>query len=158
MVEFNRVNFFPIKKKIFSIDITKLINDFVIQYEIKDTFEILDISSIDYIKSNSILFLKQEFDLKDIDIDFLIIITDDEKTYNNLKFRNKVLIKNHNDVYNFLLNQLFLHEDCLDFLDEFIFKNGSHISKFAIVHESAIIQKNCIIERRGDRKKCINQT
>lgn len=147
MIEFNRVNFFPLKKKIFSIDITKLINDFVIQYEIKDTFEILDISSIDYIKSNSILFLKHELDLKDINIDFLIVITDDKKTYNSLKIKNKVLINNQNEVYNFLLNQLFLHEDCLDFSDEFIFKDGSYISKFATVHESTTIQKNCVIGR-----------
>lgn len=147
MIEFNRVNFFPLKKKISSIDIIKLINDFVFKYEIKDIFDILDISSIDYIKSNSILFLKQEFDLKDIDIDFLIIITDDEKTYNNLKIKNRILIKNHNEVYNFLLNQLFLHEDCLDFFDDFILKDGSYISKFSTVHESSIIQKNCIIGR-----------
>ena len=147
MIEFNRVNFFPLKKKISSIDIIKLINDFVFKYEIKDIFDILDISSIDYIKPNSILFLKQEFDLKDIDIDFLIIITDDEKTYNNLKIKNRILIKNHNEVYNFLLNQLFLHEDCLDFFDDFILKDGSYISKFSTVHESSIIQKNCIIGR-----------
>ena len=56
---------------------------------------------------------------------------------NNLKLKNKILIKNHNEVYNFLLNQLFLHEDCLDFLDDFDFKNGSYISKFSKIDESA---------------------
>ena len=147
MIEFNRVNFFPLKKKISSNDITKLLNNFIIQYEIKDVFEILDISSIDYKRSNSILFLKYEHDLKDINIEFLLIITDNEDTYTNLKIKNKVLIKNYNEVYNFLLNQLFLHEDCLDFSDEFIFKNGSYISKFSTIHESSTIQKNCVIGR-----------
>ena len=147
MIKFNRVNFFPLKKKISSIEITKIINNYVIQYEIKDTFDIFDISSIDYIKSNSILFLNHEFVLKDINIDFLIVITDDEKTYNNLKIENKILINNQNEVYNFLLNQLFLHEDCLNFSDELVFIDGSYISKFATVHKSTTIQKNCIIGR-----------
>ena len=35
----------------------------------------------------------------------------------------------------------------LDFSDEFILKDGSHISKFAKVDDTAIIQKNCTIGR-----------
>ena len=58
MLNFNRLNFFPLKNKLSSSEIPKLIQDYVIDYEITDIFDIIDISSIDYKKSNSILFLK----------------------------------------------------------------------------------------------------
>ena len=147
MVNFNRINFFPLKNIFSSIGIPNLIQDYVFKFEIKDNFDILDISSIDYKKSNSILFLKDNFDTKNIDIESLLVITDNEKTFNNLKIKNKILIKKYNEVYTFLLNKMFLHEDCLEFTDEFLFINGSHISKFATIDESATIQKNCIIGR-----------
>lgn len=147
MIEFDRLNFFPLKKKFSSSDIPKIVNDFVIQDEIEDNFDILDISSIDYKKSNSILFLKNEFNFNDINLDLLLVITDNEKIYNNLEIKNKVLINNYNEVYNILLNKIFYHEDCLDFLDDFILKDGSYISKFSKIHETSIIQKNCIIGR-----------
>ena len=66
---------------------------------------------------------------------------------NQLKIENKILIKNNNKVYNFLLNQIFIHDDCSDYQDDFILKNGSYISKFSKIDPSAIIQKNCIIGR-----------
>ena len=61
MIEFKRINFFPLKNKFSSSDIPKLIQDHLIDFEINDIFNIMDISSIDYLKSNSILFLKQDF-------------------------------------------------------------------------------------------------
>ena len=147
MIEFERINFFPLKNKFSSSYIPSLIEDFVIKNEIEDFFDIVDISSIECKKSNSILFLKHELDLKDINLDFLLIITDNEKIYDNLEIKNKILINNYNKVYNILLNEIFLHEDCLDFLDEFTLIDGSYISKYAKIHESAIIQKNCTIGR-----------
>ena len=41
MVKFDRINFFPLKNKFSSIDIPNLIQDYVIQYEIKDNYDIL---------------------------------------------------------------------------------------------------------------------
>ena len=61
MIEFKRVNFFPLKNKYSSSYIPKLIQDNLIEIEIYDNFNILDISSTDYLKSNSILFLKNDF-------------------------------------------------------------------------------------------------
>ena len=147
MIEFKRINFFPLKNKFSSSDIPKLIQDHLIDFEINDIFNIMDISSIDYLKSNSILFLKQDLEFKEIDLDFLLIITDSETTYKNLKSNNKILINNFNDVYNSLLNKIFFNEDSLDFPDEFILKDGSNISKFAKIDDTAIIQKNCIVGR-----------
>ena len=147
MIDFKRVNFFPLKNKYSSSHIPKLIQDNLIKIEINDNFNILDISSTDYLKSNSILFLKNDFEFKEFDLDFLLIITDSEKIYENLKSKNKILVNNHNDVYNLLLNKIFFNEDSLDYSDEFILKDGSHISKFAKIDDTAIIQKNCTIGR-----------
>ena len=147
MIEFKRVNFFPLKNKYSSSYIPKLIQDNLIEIEINDNFNILDISSTDYLKSNSILFLKNDFEFQEFDLDFLLIITDSEKIYKNLKSKNKILVNNHNDVYNLLLNKIFFNEDSLDFSDEFILKDGSHISKFAKIDDTAIIQQNCTIGR-----------
>ena len=96
MLNFNRLNFFPLKNKLSSSEIPKLIQDYVIDYEITDIFDIIDISSIDYKKSNSILFLKKNSILKDINLEFLLIITDNENHYKNIVFKNKILISNHN--------------------------------------------------------------
>ena len=147
MLNFNRLNFFPLKNKFSSSEIPKLIQDYVIDYEITDIFDIVDISSIDYKKSNSILFLKKNSILKDINLEFLLIITDNENHYKNIVFKNKILISNHNKVYNSLLHTIFFNEDKLDFPDDFIIKEGSHISKFAKIDDSAVIQKNCVIGR-----------
>ena len=58
-----------------------------------------------------------------------------------------MLIKDNNKVYNFLLNQIFIHDDCLDYQDNFDLINGSYISKYSKIDPSAIINKNCIIGR-----------
>ena len=147
MIKFDRISFFPLKNKFSSIEIPKIIRDFAVMDDIKENFNILDISSIEYQKSNSILFLKQHFDSLVIDNNSILVITDNEKLYNELKINNKILVRNYDDVYHFLLNEIFFHEDNLEFSDEFIFKNGSHISKHSIIDDSAIIQKNCVIGR-----------
>jgi UDP-3-O-[3-hydroxymyristoyl] glucosamine N-acyltransferase len=147
MIKFTRENFFPLKNKFSSSEITKIIQDNIINYFINDIFDILDVSSIDHIRSHSILFLNHDLELKDSNLDFLLIITDNEKTYKNLHSNNKILVNNLNNVYNSLLNKIFLHEDSIDFFDDFILKEGSHISKFAKIDNTAIIQKNCIIGR-----------
>ena len=57
------------------------------------------------------------------------------------------MINNENEVYNFILNKIFIHDDSLEYKDHFEFKNGSYISKFAQIDDSAIIRENCIIGR-----------
>ena len=42
MLNFNRLNFFPLKNKLSSSEIPKLIQDYVIDYEITDIFDIID--------------------------------------------------------------------------------------------------------------------
>jgi UDP-3-O-[3-hydroxymyristoyl] glucosamine N-acyltransferase len=147
MIKFDRINFFPLKNKFSSIEITKIIRDFVIMNDVKDNFDILDISSDEHQKSNSILFINKNFNSLIIDATPILVITDNEKLYNNLKINNKILIKNYNEVYHFLLNEIFIHEDSIEFSDDFFFKNGSYISKYSLIDDSVRIQKNCVIGR-----------
>ena len=36
-----------------------------------------------------------------------------KKIYESIKFENLILLKKYNKVYNFLLNQIFIHDDCI---------------------------------------------
>ena len=51
------------------------------------------------------------------------------------------------------IKSIIYTEDCLDFSDDFTFKDGSHISKFATIHESVIIQKLYYWKRCREGKK-----
>ena len=46
MIKFDRISFFPLKNKFSSIEIPKIIRDFAVIYDIKENFNILDISSL----------------------------------------------------------------------------------------------------------------
>ena len=147
MIDFVRSNFFPLKNTFQSYEIDKMFQKYLIHSNINKKFEILDISSIDNIKSNSIFFLNKEIDISFENIENLLVITDNKKIYESIEVDNKILIKNYNKVYHFLLNQIFIHDDCPNYQDDFDLKNGSYISKFSKIDPSAIIHKNCIIGR-----------
>ena len=146
MIKFLRSDFFPLKNTLLSSDIDKMIERYVIHSSINKKFEIFDISSTNNIKSNSI-FLNKEIDISFKNNEKLLVISDNKKIYDSIKVENKMLIKDNNKVYNFLLNQIFIHDDCLDYQDNFDLINGSYISKYSKIDPSAIIQKNCVIGR-----------
>ncbi len=147
MIEFIRSNFFPLKNTLQSNDIDKMIKKYLVHSSINKKFEIFEISSPNNIKSNSIFFLNKEIDISFKNNEKLLIITDNKKIYETIDIENKILINNNNKVYQLLLNQIFIHDDCTDYQDDFEFKNGSYISKFSKIDISAIISKNCIIGR-----------
>ena len=147
MINFDRTKFFPLKNIFKCNDIKKLLNDYLINSDINNNFDILDISSSLNMKNNSIFFLFKEFSFPLDNYDSILFITPSEKIYNSLKVKNKLLIIKQNEVYNIILNEIFIHEDSLEYKDIFEFKNGSYISKFAKIDESAIIKENCIIGR-----------
>ena len=147
MINFVRSDFFPLKNTLLSSDIDKMIERYVIHSSINNKFDIFDISSTDNIKSNSIFFLNKEIDISIKNNEKLLVISDNKKIYDSIKTENKMLIKDNNKVYNFLLNQIFIHDDCSDYRDDFDIKNESYISKYSKIDTSAIIQKNCIIGR-----------
>ena len=147
MMKFVRSNFFPLKNTLQSNEIDKILKKYIIHSNINKKFEILDISSTDNIKSNSIFFLNKEIDIFLKNNEKILVITENKKIYESIEVENKILIKDNNKVYHFLLNKIFIHDDSLNYQDEFDLKNGSYISKFSKIDPSAIIQKNCIIGR-----------
>lgn len=147
MIEFIRSDFFPLKNKLQSSDIDKMVKKYLVHSSINKKFEIFDISSTDNIKSNSIFFLNKEVDISSKNSEKFLIISDNKKIYDSIKVENKMLIKDNNKVYNYLLNQIFIHDDCFDYQDDFDLKNGSYISKYSKIDSSATIQNNCVIGR-----------
>ncbi len=147
MIDFIRSNFFPLKNTLLSDEVDKIIQKYLIHSSINKKFEILDISSTDNFKSNSIFFLNKEIDISLKNNESLLIITDNKKIYESIHVENKLLIKNYSKVYHILLNKMFFHDDCLDYHDDLELINESYISKFSKIDPSVIIQKNCIIGR-----------
>ena len=147
MIEFIRSDFFPLKNTLQSSDIDKMVKKYLVHSSINKKFEIFDISSTDNIKSNSIFFLNKEVDISFKNSEKLLVISDNKKIYDSIKVENKILIKDSNKVYNYLLNQIFIHDDCFDYQDEFDLKNRSYISKYSKIDPSATIQNNCVIGR-----------
>ena len=147
MIEFIRSDFFPLKNTLQSNEMDKMLEKYLVHSSINNKFEIFDISSTNNIKSNSIFFLNKEIDISFKNNEKLLIITDNKKIYETIDIENKILINNNNKVYQLLLNQIFIHDDCPDYQDDFDLKYGSYISKYSKIDPSAIIHKNCSIGR-----------
>ena len=147
MINFDRSKFFPFKNKLNCIDLIKLLTNYLINSDIKSNFEILDISSSNNIRNNSLFFLFKDDNFSLDNSDSILVITCNKKIYHSLKVKNKLLVNNQNEVYNFIINKIFIHEDSLEYKDDFNFKGGSYISKYAKIDNSAIIRENCIIGR-----------
>lgn len=148
MYQFNRLNFFPLKKKICCSRINKILSLNLINEKVLKKFSINNVSSPKNLKKNSILFLNKEninFNLSEVNN--CNIITDKFEIFNNPKFESKHLVKDIDRAYNDILNFLFYHEDSINFNDDFINRNNSFISKYAKIHNSSLIYKNCIIGR-----------
>ncbi|MDB0034318.1 UDP-3-O-(3-hydroxymyristoyl)glucosamine N-acyltransferase [Alphaproteobacteria bacterium] len=147
MIDFDRSKFFPLKNIFNCNDIKKLLKNYLIDGNIDNNFEILDISSFNNIKNNSIFFLFNESNFSLDNSDTILVITYNKKIYDSVNAKNKFLINNQIEVYNLILNKIFIHDDSLEYKDDFEFKSGSYISKFAKIDESSIIRENCIIGR-----------
>ena len=145
MLSFKRINFFPLKKKYLLNELNLLIkNDIIYENYISD-FYIEDVSSLNSIRQNSILFLETDINLENLYSKNIHIYTDKENNKNY--YKNITIVKNLNTIYNKLLNILFYHEDNKGYMDEFNYINGSYISKYAIIDNSCEIGKNCVISR-----------
>ena len=156
MYEFNRKNFFSIKKIYRANEIVNLFEERLIKSRITNNFEISDISSLKTIKKNSVLFLDQEFDTKINNLANILLITEKEIIYNNPNYKNIILIKNLNETWNILINLIYSHEDCSSYTDEFIKSENSYISKYAKIDASSKISNNCVIGKGVEiGKNCI---
>ncbi len=145
MISFERNNFFPLKKKYLIKDLNLIVNKDIIFTNFKNNFHVEDISSLKNLKMNSILFLEKNVSIDQLDFKNIHIYTESESNKN--RFENVTIVKNLNTIYNKLLNELFFHEDQVEFTDDFDYKNGSYISKHSDIHSSTKIGKNCVISR-----------
>ena len=145
MIFFERNNFFPLKKKYLIQELNLLINKDVIFTNCKNDFYIEDISSLKNLRSNSILFLEKNKSIDISNIKNIHIYTEYEPYKDN--YENITIVKNLNSTYNKFLNEIYFHEEQIDFTDEFDHIYGSYISKYADIHDSVKIGKNCVINR-----------
>ena len=149
-MDYLRSDFSPFRNKIRNNQIDKIITkDLLITHSCKDNFIVNEISSLNNIKKNSILFSDVlDFDYsKIVNLENIHVITSNIKIPENFKFPNYSLVKNLDISFVDLINDLYFHNDSIDFEDDFISVNNSYISKYSSIHPSAIIEPNCCIGR-----------
>jgi len=144
-MKFIRTNFFPNKKTFDLNHFKNLHKDHILFNNYTENFEINEISSLSYFRDNSFLFLETEIDILSIKKRNIHIVTNIEKNKNY--YKNISIVKNLNLLYNIICNELFYHEDHIDYKDDFNYINGSFISKYSNIDKSAVIGKNNIISR-----------
>tara|TARA_B100001057_G_C22817558_1_gene938080 strand:- start:763 stop:1743 length:981 start_codon:yes stop_codon:yes gene_type:complete len=144
MIDFNRSNFNKLRQSLNSLDIGNILNKLLIKSNIINKFEILDISSIDTIRNQSLIFLKKPFDIN-FSKNKTVIITDDEECYKSFSNRDIILVSNFNKSYNILINYMYIHEDDHSYVDEFELVNNSYISKYSDINKTAKIGTGCVI-------------
>lgn len=145
MYVFDRLIFFPLQKTINNENLHILLNNNLLKERISKKINITDISSLNHIKKNSILFLKDETIYQNDIFQSCNIITPNEEIFNNPKYNSIHLVKNFDSAYNAIVNELFIHEDNSNYFDEFKIVNDSHISINAQIDSSSRINKNCVI-------------
>jgi len=154
MRNFIRSNFFPLKAIYKTSDILNLLSSEVVLNNVLNNFEIMDISSLSTVRKNSLVFLEKKIDDKNFSSKNVHIVSDiiDNKNF----YENITIVKNLSDSYNKLLNEIYFHDDHIDMQDEFNFIDGYYLSKFAKIHSTSFIGKNCVISRGVEiGKNCI---
>ena len=145
MRSFLRKNFFPFKKKYNIEDLIILLEDQIISKKVNNNFIVNDVSSLNVIRDNSIIFIDKELNderFKNNNIHIISNNIQNERFYKNIS-----IVKNLNFCYNNILNNIFSHDDQLGFKDDLEFINGSYISKYSKINNSSEIGKNCLISR-----------
>ena len=156
MIKFKRESFHPRNKIINSLEIQHLLkNLFLKKFEL-DSFKIWDVSSKKNILDNSVLFLDKSSKNAYHNNKDLLIITNNTKIFDDKLNHNIILVSNLSKSYNLIVNNLFFHDDCIDFNDDYDLVDNSLISKYAEIDSSSKILGNCVIGR-GVKigKRCI---
>ena len=137
-------------------DLINILNKNILKHKILDNFEILDISSLTTQINNSVLFLDKDTSISQDNFDLILVITNEEKVFLNSKFKNIFYVKDLNESWNTIINEIYFHEDSVNYTDEFILSNNSYISKDANIDKSAKIFNNCVIGKGVEiGKNCI---
>ena len=146
-VNFDRTNFYPLKlEQISSKNIYKIINSEILcKQNINKNFDIKDISSIEKIYDNSILFIN--YNVKFDNALNVLVITNNKDLFDQKFYKNIIYVKNSDIAYRDILNSIYFHEDDVNFKDDFDFKNNCYISKYAKIGQNVKIGINSIICR-----------
>ena len=145
MRSFSRKSFFPLKKNYNINNLIDLLEDQIISKKVNNNFVINEVSSMDVIRDNSIIFLDKELNDEKFKNNNIHIITNNIQ--NESFYENISIVKNLNFSYNKCLNNMFSHDDQLGFKDDLELINGSYISKYSKISNSSEIGKNCFISR-----------
>ena len=156
MLKFQRKNFFSLINNSYTDDIIKIIDCEIRSKRLVNKFKISDVSSLDILRKNSILFLDNEPKFSKLNFDNILLITSKVKIFNNKKLKNCILVNNLNYSWNTIINHIYSHEDDLKYSDDFIYNNNSYISKNAKIDPSSKIFNNCVIGKGVEiGKNCI---
>lgn len=145
MRSFSRKSFFPLKKNYNINNLIDLLEDQIISKKVNNNFVINEVSSLDVIRDNSIIFLDKELNDERFKNNNIHIITNNIQ--NESFYENISCVKNLNFSFNKCLNNMFSHDDQLGFKDDLELINGSYISKYSKISNSSEIGKNCFISR-----------
>ena len=145
MRSFSRKSFFPLKKNYNINNLIDLLEDQIISKKVNNNFVINEVSSLDVIRDNSIIFLDKVLNDERFKNNNIHIITNNIQ--NESFYENISCVKNLNFSYNKCLNNMFSHDDQLGFKDDLELINGSYISKYSKISNSSEIGKNCFISR-----------
>ena len=147
MIQFDRFKFHPLKKKWNLKDILSNLKEFIKDKSVSDNFIVNDISSLNYPKKDTIVFIEKKNIFKNKKNVNSLLIFDDFDNYNNSNNNNKIFVNDLSVVYREIINMILYHEDTVDFYDEFDFIKNSYISKFAQIDQSSKLYNNCIVGR-----------
>ena len=156
-IKFSRECFYPLRRKLKVSDIENIISKQIIDSKIED-YEVFitNISSDNLFFENSIIFIDKKTQQIANSKKLCILITNNFNIFEQSKISSKFLIQDLNDCYYQITNQLFTHDDNIDYCDEFEIVNNSYISKYAKVDTSSKIFNNCVIGRGVNiGKNCI---
>ena len=81
MIEIVRSNFFPKKDFLNIKDLKIILKNQIISSNLSKKIKISDVSSLNYLKEDSILFLSKTSNISDFNNKSLIIITEDKSSY-----------------------------------------------------------------------------
>ncbi len=144
MLFYKKNVFYPQNKILSSFDVNKSLENTQINENINSKFKIKDICSLDNIYSNSIVFIDKKSSIKFNEQNILIITNDKE---NFRKYDNSILVNDLNKSFNLLANDLYFHDDSLNYKDDFLKIGNSYVSKYAKLDSNTKIGINCVIGR-----------
>ena len=119
----------------------------IINFNIINNFDVQDISSIEYLRDNSFLFIKDMKLFKNFNSKKVCLVSDNKKLIDKNLSNNFFYVKNIEQSYNDFANFIFSHDDSIDYDDDFFKINNSFVSKYADVHPSSYLANNCVIGR-----------